>query len=709
MKKDLYPQSPTGLPSNFLKLPESYKSRVIIVMIAIILFVLLYLVMIAASLWLVKVAIEFPMTRVSMWTLLAKAGAVGASIMLFVFTLKFMFKKMSYQHPTNVILTEKDQPTLFAFIRKLCEETGAPFPKKIIVNEEINASVFYDKPLLSMFLPVKKNLLIGLGLVNSLNLSEFKAVLAHEFGHFSQRSMKLGSYVYMANRIIHDMVYNRDKWDDMLDSWAQSDIRIALFAWVLKAAIWVIRNILMFVYQGINMVHAALSRQMEFNADLVAVSVTGSNAIINALSKIMRSSVAMNVAFNQLATASEHQLYTNNLFFHQQEAEKLLKEKNEELKDKTPVLDNRGIPFLFDKDDVEIPNMYASHPPNFDREQNVKKVYIEGIEDTQPAWALFENVEELKQLVTKKVYDNSRLKPEKAVLQSPEEVNAFIQSEIEETTYDDKYHSTYDDRYLHLLDNTTAQTKSLETFPSKESALNALGDLYGNDLAKAMEERLGYYKQTADLQKIAQNLGKKKTFDFNGASYKTEEIEKVYADIQLQIENQYQDWFKQFDEQVQLVHFGLVNHFDLSEKEEYLNRSQFHKDLQSTFQQLSEVQGQLQNCVMEIQQYTQFDEDLVFQFESKLNKIRTQFVQILDEVDNLTIPPFKFIENEPKLKAFLLDREVILGGGNILTERWISKIGEQIGTANNRASRLFHKSVGNLIVVQERIVAQVKL
>jgi Zn-dependent protease with chaperone function len=37
-----------------------------------------------------------------------------------------------------------------------------------------------------MFLPIKKNLQIGLGLVNSLNVSEFKAVMAHEFGHFTQ-------------------------------------------------------------------------------------------------------------------------------------------------------------------------------------------------------------------------------------------------------------------------------------------------------------------------------------------------------------------------------------------------------------------------------------------------------------------------------------------------------------------------------------------
>ena len=37
-----------------------------------------------------------------------------------------------------------------------------------------------------MFLPVKKNLTMGLGLINSTTVSELKSILAHEFGHFSK-------------------------------------------------------------------------------------------------------------------------------------------------------------------------------------------------------------------------------------------------------------------------------------------------------------------------------------------------------------------------------------------------------------------------------------------------------------------------------------------------------------------------------------------
>eukprot|EP01034_Spumella_vulgaris_P011947 gene11947-15198_t len=114
-----------------------------------------------------------------------------------------------------VEITAAEESELFAFIERINQETKSPKPKKIYLTDDVNAAVFYDSNFWSMFLPIRKNLMIGLGLVNTLNISEFKAVLAHEFGHFSQRSMKLGSYVYNANHILHDMLYNNDSYSNL--------------------------------------------------------------------------------------------------------------------------------------------------------------------------------------------------------------------------------------------------------------------------------------------------------------------------------------------------------------------------------------------------------------------------------------------------------------------------------------------------------------
>ena len=70
--------------------------------------------------------------------------------------------------------------------------------------------MIYNTSLVNLILPPRKDLLIGLGLVNVVNLVEFKAALAHEFGHFAQRSLGLGTYLAVANRIMHDIIYSRD-------------------------------------------------------------------------------------------------------------------------------------------------------------------------------------------------------------------------------------------------------------------------------------------------------------------------------------------------------------------------------------------------------------------------------------------------------------------------------------------------------------------
>ena len=206
--------------------------------------------------------------------------------MLFIFTLKFIFKLKNHKPSNRIKLNKKEHADLWRFVDQICAETGAPKPKSIYIDPDVNAYVSYSNTWLSLILPVKKNLTIGLGLVSCLNLSEFKAVVSHEFGHFAQSTMKVGSYIMSANTIIHDMIFDRDRWDNILDDWRASDIRISFAAWIITPIIWVIRQVLNLFYQFLNVMYSSLSREMEFNADKVAASTSGSDAIISALWKL---------------------------------------------------------------------------------------------------------------------------------------------------------------------------------------------------------------------------------------------------------------------------------------------------------------------------------------------------------------------------------------------------------------------------------------
>ena len=48
--------------------------------------------------------------------------------------------------------------------------------------------------------------MVGLGLLQGMSKDEVKAILGHEFGHFSQQTMKVGSISYRLLLIIRDMI-----------------------------------------------------------------------------------------------------------------------------------------------------------------------------------------------------------------------------------------------------------------------------------------------------------------------------------------------------------------------------------------------------------------------------------------------------------------------------------------------------------------------
>jgi Zn-dependent protease with chaperone function len=230
---NIYPPGPANVPNNFTSLTPGYRWRVGLVLASLLITLALYLGLLLGSFLLCRWLVIAPWpVRMERGYGLVRIAAIVCSALLFLYLLKGLFKRSRQDESLLEEITEEEQPDLFAFIRRICADTGAPFPKHIYVTPEVNAAVFYHSSFLNLFFPTRKNLLIGLGLVNNLNISEFKAVLAHEFGHFSQKSMKLGTYVYVANKVLADIIYGRDFLDDIVHQAKGWDLRIAIFAWV---------------------------------------------------------------------------------------------------------------------------------------------------------------------------------------------------------------------------------------------------------------------------------------------------------------------------------------------------------------------------------------------------------------------------------------------------------------------------------------------
>ncbi|HZO14343.1 MAG TPA: M48 family metallopeptidase, partial [Polyangiaceae bacterium] len=425
---ELYPPSPDAAPA-LPRTTSAYRLRVVVVLASLIAFLALYLGLVVGSAYLVYVSYQHAGGG------LLKIGAIAGSAMLFLFLLKGLFKRDKLDTSDMVEIRESDQPTLFAFIRKLCEESKSPFPGKIFLSADVNAGVFYPRSILTLFWPVRKNLVVGLGLVNMLNLSELKAVLAHEFGHFAQSSMRLGRYVYVANQVMHDIVFARDFWDRAINKWCQIDLRLSFPAWALKGVVWVLRKLLAAVFKGINLLNHALSREMEYDADLNAVRLTGSDALIAALWKVERGSIAWNMAADELGSVAMHGTYSDDLFYHQRRA----LERFEKLGDKDPKAREEhaslfkaykpGSEIHFSDAEEHAGDMWSTHPPNREREINAKRMYVPLALDERTAWSLILRKKSTRRELTRLAYRHAGREIDNVTISPAREVHRQILEE----------------------------------------------------------------------------------------------------------------------------------------------------------------------------------------------------------------------------------------------------------------------------------------
>jgi len=88
-----------------------------------------------------------------------------------------------------------EAPELFALIDGLREQLRAPRFHEVLVTDDFNAGVV-QSPRLGIFGWPRNYLLVGLPLMKSLTVEQFKAVLAHEFGHLARGHGRMSNWLY---------------------------------------------------------------------------------------------------------------------------------------------------------------------------------------------------------------------------------------------------------------------------------------------------------------------------------------------------------------------------------------------------------------------------------------------------------------------------------------------------------------------------------
>ncbi len=462
--------------------------------------------------------------KVNFLTVMLAIGLVSMGLLILIFLVKFIFKKhvTDLTHLTEI--TRQQEPTLFLLIEDIVREVQTDFPKKVYISADVNASVFYNSSFWSMFLPVKKNLHIGIGLVNTVSVTEFKAILAHEFGHFSQRTMKVGSYVYNVNQVIYNMLYDNDSYDAVAQKWAGLSGYLTFFVALAVKIVQGVQWILGKNYEILNLSYMRLSREMEFHADEVAANVAGSGPLISSLLRMELADHAYNEVLNYYNAKVGEAVKSKNIYPEQTYVMNFIAGKS-----KLPFYNN--LPQVtpdhlsrYNKSKLVITNQWASHPSTEDRVRHLERLNME-MRDHDPnlAASLFSDIEILQRQLTDKLFSSIQYETPDQVKINDRFADEFLEN-YKGNSFDDLYNSFYDTKspvQIHADDIATEQF-----------AVSGPEDLFTSEAVDDVYTSVAMDNDINTLRNIADGSYPVKRFDYDGVKYTAGDCRDLIATLE---------------------------------------------------------------------------------------------------------------------------------------------------------------------------------
>ncbi len=169
-------------------------------------------------------------------------------------------------------------PDLCMLIKVICKVVNAPYPKRIDLTIEPNASAHFRSGFLSLFRRKDLVLTIGLPLLASLNVRQLAGIIAHEMGHFSQgTAMRLSYLIEGIHMWFLKAVYGRDSFTEKIEAFEEeSNNSVALIAILSRLFIELTRLILLLFTMLSFAISRSMSRQMEYDADSYQAQMSGS-------------------------------------------------------------------------------------------------------------------------------------------------------------------------------------------------------------------------------------------------------------------------------------------------------------------------------------------------------------------------------------------------------------------------------------------------
>jgi Zn-dependent protease with chaperone function len=187
-------------------------------------------------------------------------GCIIAAVLVFV----GMIPRRDHFEPPGPRLKREDHPDLFAMLDDVAAATEQEMPREVYAEIDVNAWVAERGGVFGA--GSRRVMALGLPLMRALTVTELRAVLAHEFGHFHGGDTRLGTWVYKTRCAIANT----------LDSLSESVVQFVFHAY---------GKLFLRVTQSI-------SRQQEYDADALAARIVGPEHLASGLRKVHGAAVA---------------------------------------------------------------------------------------------------------------------------------------------------------------------------------------------------------------------------------------------------------------------------------------------------------------------------------------------------------------------------------------------------------------------------------
>ena len=390
---------------------------------------LLYCALMALALGFVFAFIQHADSIMNAWnpaTKMLTRGLVISCGSAFVLGLlkPFLARSSAIKRPRT--LRRDAEPFLYEYVDRLCDALGACRPTDIHITCELNAGAEFQRVWPGLFGNGKISLHLGLPLIAGLTLSQFTGVLAHELGHFTQRTaMWLENLVRRTNQWLLQSAYERDSIDDWLDRQCAMRGPMAILSYIVCGVVWLTRRIVLGLALAGNAISGLMSREMEFNADLCQVRTIGTRTFASTMWRMRQLTVAHQMSLRDIASFYAEGRLPDNMI--------ALSEANTSFV--TPKVKKKLRRMMVE----EKTGLFDSHPSDRDRIQAANTDGSPGffrpgsLSNNLPASILFSHFEEISRFETTRFYERALNQPIKPRMLHPvgkllERQNAQIES-----------------------------------------------------------------------------------------------------------------------------------------------------------------------------------------------------------------------------------------------------------------------------------------